>query len=98
MLYEVITDSPLSSPTFPELCCHTVDDLKIMNDRELISFKVKDEDYAFQERDMIPFWENRSIRTKIIAQMPDEWMNAYHSGIFTEFMEQRGPGHRNNFV
>ncbi len=86
-------DSPLASPTFPELCCHTVDDLKIMNDRALISFQVKEEDYAFQEEKMIPYWENRSIRTKIISQMTEEWMTAYQSGIFTEFMEQRGPGH-----
>ncbi len=83
---------PQASPTFPELCCHTLEDLHVMNDRELISFKVKEEDLAFQEQ-MIPYWENRSIRHKILAHMTPEWKRAYECGIFTEFMEQRGPGH-----
>ena len=86
-------DSPQAAPTFPELCCHTVDDMRVMNDRELISFKVREEDYQVQEEVMIPYWEKRSIRHKILRQMTPEWKAAYESGIFTEFMEQRGPGH-----
>ncbi len=86
-------DGPQASPTFPELCCHTVKDLHIMNDRELIGFNVKEEDYKFQKEVIIPFWEKRSIRHKIIEHMSEEWKLAYDSGIFTEFMEQRGPGH-----
>lgn len=86
-------DGPQATPTFPELCCHTVEDLHIMNDRELIHFQVKDEDYTFQEEAIIPYWEKRSIRNKIINHMSKEWKTAYHAGIFTEFMEQRGPGH-----
>ena len=38
-------DSPHGAPTFPELCCHTLEDMHVMNDRELISFSVKEEDY-----------------------------------------------------
>ena len=34
-------DSPQAAPTFPELCCHTVEDMHVMNDRDLINFKVK---------------------------------------------------------
>lgn len=86
-------DSPQASPTFPELCCHTIEDMHVMNDRELINFKVKEEDYGFQEETIIPYWENRSIRKKILDNMTPEWKAAYESGIFTEFMEQRGPGH-----
>lgn len=86
-------NGPQAAPTFPELCCHTVKDLHIMNDRELISFKVKDEDYKTQEEVMIPYWENRSVRHKILEAMTPEWKAAYECGIFTEFMEQRGPGH-----
>lgn len=86
-------DSPQASPTFPELCCHTIQDMHVMNDRELINFKVKEEDYGFQEETIIPYWENRSIRKKILDNMTPEWKAAYESGIFTEFMEQRGPGH-----
>ncbi|MFI3173080.1 MAG: trans-4-hydroxy-L-proline dehydratase [Eubacteriales bacterium] len=86
-------DSPQAAPTFPELCCHTVEDMHIMNDRDLISFKVKEEDYSYQEEVIIPYWEKRAVRNKIIRNMTPEWKSAYESGIFTEFMEQRGPGH-----
>ena len=86
-------DAPQSSPTFPELCCHTLEDMHVMNDRDLISFKVKDEDFKLQEEKIIPFWESRSVRSKIINSMTEEWKDCYGAGIFTEFMEQRGPGH-----
>ena len=86
-------EGPQSAPTFPELCCHTLEDLEVMDKRELISFKVKDEYFKIQEDTFIPFWENRSTRTKILSLMTDEWKEAYAAGIFTEFMEQRGPGH-----
>ncbi|NLB10139.1 MAG: glycyl radical protein [Clostridiaceae bacterium] len=86
-------ERPQSAPTFPELCCHTLEDLEVMDKRELISFKVEDEYFKIQEDTFIPFWENRSTRTKILSLMTDEWKDAYAAGIFTEFMEQRGPGH-----
>lgn len=86
-------DSPQASPTFPELCCHTMEDMRVMNDRELISFKVKEEDYEVQEKTMIPYWDKRCIRNKILRRMTPEWKRSYESGLFTEFMEQRGPGH-----
>lgn len=42
---------------------------------------------------MIPYWDKRCIRNKILRQMTPEWKKAYEAGLFTEFMEQRGPGH-----
>jgi len=33
------------------------------------------------------------MRTKILAAMTPEWQECYKAGIFTEFMEQRAPGH-----
>lgn len=86
-------DSPQKAPTFPELCCHTLEDMQIMNERELIGFKVSKEDFKLQEEKIIPYWQKRSIREKIINAMTDEWKACYGAGIFTEFMEQRGPGH-----
>ena len=86
-------DGPQSAPTFPELCCHTVEDMRIMNDRELISFQVTEGDLKIQEEEIIPFWEKRSIRHRILSSMSEEWKACYSAGIFTEFMEQRGPGH-----
>lgn len=86
-------DGPQAAPTFPELCCHTLEDMHTMNDRELISFKCTEEDLKLQEEKIIPYWENRSIRKKIMDNMTQEWRDCYAAGIFTEFMEQRGPGH-----
>ena len=84
-------DGPQAAPSFPELCCHTVEDMKVMDARDLIYFRVSEEDLKVQEETIIPFWEKRSIRHKILENMSEEWKDAY--GIFTEFMEQRGPGH-----
>lgn len=81
------------APTFPELCCHTVHDMEVMDARELISFKVTEEDKKIQAEQIIPYWENRSIRHKIMSSVSEEWKNCYAAGMFTEFMEQRGPGH-----
>lgn len=86
-------DGPQKSPTFPELCCHTVEDMQIMNDRDLISFKVTEDDIKLQREKIIPYWENRSIRSRIVRSMNEKWKQCYGAGIFTEFMEQRGPGH-----
>lgn len=86
-------DSPQAAPTFPELCCHTLEDMDVMDSREIIFFKVKDEDKKIHEDEIIPFWEKRSIRNKIINSVTPQWRQCYESGIFTEFMEQRGPGH-----
>ena len=82
-----------AAPTFPELCCHTADDMRLMNTRELISFKTTEEDIRLQEEMIIPFWSKRSMRQRILTEMDQSWQDAYQAGIFTEFMEQRGPGH-----
>ena len=86
-------EHPQAAPTFPELCCHTLEDMEVMDRRELISFEVKEEYFGIQENTIIPYWDARSTRTKILDRMTDEWKDAYRAGIFTEFMEQRGPGH-----
>ncbi|GAB6136959.1 trans-4-hydroxy-L-proline dehydratase [Halanaerobaculum tunisiense] len=86
-------EEPAATPTYPELCCHTVEDLDIMDQRDKISFKVSEEDKKFQEEQIIPYWEKRSMRHTILENMTDKWKECYEAGIFTEFMEQRGPGH-----
>ena len=87
------SEGPQVAPTFPELCCHTVEDMTVMNDRKYISFKVKEEDKILQQEKIIPYWENRSIRHKILEAMTQEWKDCYAAGMYTEFMEQRAPGH-----
>jgi formate C-acetyltransferase len=84
---------PKATPTYPEVCCHTLNDLKILDSREKISFKVQDEVWQKSKDIVIPFWEGKTIREKIFSQVDQEWIDAYSAGIFTEFMEQRAPGH-----
>ena len=80
-------------PTFPEICCHTLDDLGILNSREKNPYKVSDETKRVYEQEIIPFWKEKTIRSFIFNKMSKEWKQAYDAGVFTEFMEQRNPGH-----
>ncbi len=84
---------PQQAPTYPELCCHTIEDLQIINDRAKIAFTVSAEVKAIQAETIIPYWQGRSMRDCIFRAMSREWHDCYHAGIFTEFMEQRAPGH-----
>ncbi|MDO9121673.1 MAG: pyruvate formate lyase family protein, partial [Anaerolineaceae bacterium] len=86
-------DSPKAAPSFPELCCHTLEDLDILNTRSLTSFKVSPATRKAYQEKVIPFWQGKSIRDLLFAEMTPEWKDAYDAGIFTEFMEQRAPGH-----
>ncbi len=64
-------EGPQSTPTFPELCCHTIEDLEVMSERERIYFKVNDETKRIQKEEIIPFWEERSIRHKIVNSIQE---------------------------
>jgi len=85
--------APKMAPTFPELCCHTLEDLDILNSRALTSFKVGPETRAAYAETVVPYWEGKSLRDLVFREMTPEWIAAYEAGIFTEFMEQRAPGH-----
>jgi len=85
--------APKAVPTFPELTCHSAEDLRILNDREMTSYRVAEEDIRTYEEEVIPYWQGRSMRDRIFRQVPAEWRAAYEAGLFTEFMEQRAPGH-----
>lgn len=86
-------DSPKASPTFPEQCCHTLSDLDILNSRQKTPFSVSPETRQLYEERIIPFWQGRSMRELLFAEMTPEWLDCYDAGMFTEFMEQRAPGH-----
>lgn len=85
--------APKAAPTYPELCCHSLSDLEILDSRPKIPFKVSQETRAAHSDKIIPFWQGKSQRERIFAEMTPEWQEAYEAGIFTEFMEQRAPGH-----
>jgi pyruvate formate-lyase/glycerol dehydratase family glycyl radical enzyme len=85
--------APKCAPTFPELCCHSLADLEVLDSREKTSFKVSPVTRDLYRQRIIPFWEGKTMREKIFAEMTEEWKAAYQAGVFTEFMEQRSPGH-----
>jgi trans-4-hydroxy-L-proline dehydratase len=84
---------PKGTPTFPELCCHSLEDLQILHTRERIAFCVSPDARRTYEETIIPWWRGRSMREAIFREVPDSWQAAYDAGVFTEFMEQRAPGH-----
>ena len=85
--------SPKATPTYPEVCLHSVDDLNILNIRERTPYKVDDDTINIYAEKIIPFWQGRSLRERLFDHMIKEWQEAYEAGIFTEFQEQRSPGH-----
>ncbi|AFQ44969.1 trans-4-hydroxy-L-proline dehydratase [Desulfosporosinus meridiei] len=85
--------APKATYTYPELCCHSLEDLDILDSRPKISFKVSPEVRKAYEERIIPYWQNNSMRDLIFAEMSEDWKASYDAGIFTEFMEQRAPGH-----
>jgi pyruvate formate-lyase/glycerol dehydratase family glycyl radical enzyme len=85
--------APKATPTYPEVCIHSLQDLRYLNDRKKTAFASDEETRRLYAEEIIPFWKGRSQRDRIFAEMTKEWIDAYEAGIFTEFMEQRAPGH-----
>jgi formate C-acetyltransferase len=85
--------APKATPTHPELTCHSLSDLDILHSREKIPYRVTPETRTVYETVIIPFWRGNTIRERIFSEMTPAWHDAYEAGIFTEFMEQRAPGH-----
>ncbi len=84
---------PKAVPTFPELTCHSVEDLNVLNTRDMQRYIVDETDIKIYEDDIIPYWSGKTQRERIFNHVPGEWRAAYEAGLFTEFMEQRAPGH-----
>ena len=85
--------APKSTPTYPEITVHSLQDLEVLNSREKVWFRIDDATRKAFEETIIPFWNGRSNRDRMMEAMTTEWHDAYEAGIFTEFMEQRAPGH-----
>ena len=84
---------PKAVPTYPELTCHSLEDLRILDSRPKTAYRVSERCLEAYESHIIPFWQGRSLRDRIFAALPAEWHEAYEAGVYTEFMEQRAPGH-----
>jgi formate C-acetyltransferase len=95
--YELIVGErgpePKAVSTYPEITCHSVEDLKILDSRIKTPYRVSPQDIELYGQKFIPYWDGRTMRDRIFKELPDAWKDAYRAGIFTEFMEQRAPGH-----
>lgn len=85
--------APKATPTYPEICIHSLQYLEILNDRPKVSFKSDETTRAAYRDIIIPYWKGKSNRDRIFQNLPQEWKEAYTAGVFTEFQEQRAPGH-----
>jgi formate C-acetyltransferase len=85
--------APKATPTYPEVCLHSEEDLALIHDRQKVPFSVDETSRNLYREKIIPFWSGRTIRERIFCCMTPEWKAAYEAGVFTEFQEQRAPGH-----
>lgn len=85
--------APKVVPTFPELTCHTAEDLRTLNQRDKVHYHTDESMVAAYEEKVIPYWRGRSMRDRVFSHVPPLWKDAYEAGVYTEFMEQRAPGH-----
>ena len=85
--------APKACPTYPEINVHSLKDLEILDSRKKVSFKADEETKRIYTEKIIPFWSGKSSRDRIMQAMDKEWLDAYKAGVFTEFQEQRAPGH-----
>ena len=85
--------APKETSTYPEICCHTLEDLGVLNTRKKTPYAVNEATKKVYKEKLIPFWNGRAIRDIIFSKMSDKWKAAYEAGVFTEFLEQRAPGH-----
>lgn len=85
--------APKAVSTFPELTCHSVEDLEVLHTRSMQRYLVDPKDVELYRNVVIPYWQGRSMRDRAFAEIPQGWKDLYEAGLFTEFMEQRAPGH-----
>ena len=85
--------APKAVPTYPDICTHTLEDFEILDSRDKVWFRCGEDERRFQGDIVTPFWRGRSIRDRIFAEVDDAWKECYEAGVFTEFQEQRAPGH-----
>ena len=84
---------PKAAPTYPEITCHSLEDLRILATRPRTSYRVSQGCMDAYRDVVIPFWSGRTLRERMFHALDEEWNAAYAAGVFTEFMEQRAPGH-----
>ncbi len=85
--------APKATPTYPEICLHSLDDLQLLHARPKVAYASDEAMRRVYAEEIIPFWQGRTMRDRMFASLPASWKAAYEAGVFTEFQEQRSPGH-----
>jgi len=85
--------APKCVSTYPELTCHSLEDLDALDARPQNPYRVSAECRRVYRDEIIPFWRGRTMREQILGALDPQWHAYYAAGVFTEFMEQRAPGH-----
>ena len=85
--------APKATPTYPEICLHSLEDLDVLDKREKVFFKVDAKTRKIYKQKIIPYWSGITQRDRIFNHLDNQWKTAYNAGVFTEFQEQRAPGH-----
>ncbi len=67
---------PKAVPTFPELTCHSLEDLRILNSRPKTWYRVDDDCLRLYEETVIPYWRGRSMRDRMFEELPADWKEA----------------------
>jgi formate C-acetyltransferase len=62
---------PKAVPTFPELTCHSVEDFHVLNTRDQQRYTISDEDVETYSREVIPYWQGKTIRERIFSHAAD---------------------------
>ena len=59
--------------TYPEVTCHSLDDLEVLDGRAQNPYRVSDECRQVFHDEVIPFWQGRTMREFVVERMAAEW-------------------------
>ena len=65
--------APKAVPTFPELTCHSIEDLGSSTRARRRSYAVTPDVIESTSDEVIPYWRGRSLRDRLFATLPPEW-------------------------
>ena len=71
--------APKLVPTYPELTCHSLEDLRILDSRSKTAYRVPARCFEVYEQIVIPYWRERNLRDRMFGELPQAWKDAYEA-------------------
>ncbi len=71
---------PKAVSTYPELTCHSEEDLRILDSRPMASYAVARRTRRRIASIVIPYWRGRSIRDRAFAEIGEDWKPSTRPG------------------